>query len=97
MCTCDLKKAEWYVKKGIGELISENPLTVRLKFEPSGRPEGKAGKTFKSWKTKMYFESIVLFLGEYYLSVKPNICVVCGKQDSYLRKNVVPHEYRYTH
>jgi len=74
LCTCDTKKAEWYVKKGIGELISKDPLIVRLKFEPSGRPEGKAG--------------------EYYLSVKPNICVVCGSEDSYLRKNVVPHEYR---
>jgi len=74
LCTCDIKKAEWYVKKGIGEIISDDPLTVRLKFEPSGRPEGKAG--------------------EYYLSVKPNICVVCGAEESYLRKNVVPHEYR---
>ena len=43
LCTCDVKKAEWYVKKGIGELISQDPLIVRLKFEPSGRPEGKAG------------------------------------------------------
>ena len=45
LCTCDMKKAAWYVKKGLGDLISENPLTVRLKFEPSGRPEGKAGST----------------------------------------------------
>ena len=74
LCTCDTKKADWYVAKGIGYVISEDPYTVRLKFEPSGRPEGKAG--------------------EYYLSVKPNICVVCGKDDSFLRKNVVPHEYR---
>ncbi len=43
MCTCDIKKAEWYVKKGIGEKVCDDPLTVRLKFEPSGRPEGKAG------------------------------------------------------
>jgi len=74
LCTCDIKKAKWYVSKGIGVLISEEPLVVRLKFEPSGRPEGKAG--------------------EYYASVKPNICVVCGKEESYLRKNIVPHEYR---
>ena len=43
LCTCDMKKAEWYVKKGLGELVSQDPLTVRLRFEPSGRPEGKAG------------------------------------------------------
>ena len=45
--------------------VSEDPLIVRLKFEPSGRPEGKAG--------------------EYYLTVKPNICVVCGVGEAYLR------------
>jgi len=74
LCTCDTKKADWYVAKGIGYIVSQDPYTVRLRFEPSGRPEGRAG--------------------EYYLSVKPNICVVCGKDDSFLRKNVVPHEYR---
>jgi len=74
LCTCDTKKAKWYISKDIGYLVCEEPFTVRLRFEPSGRPEGKAG--------------------EYYLSVKPNICVVCGKDDSFLRKNVVPHEYR---
>jgi len=74
LCTCDTKKAHWYISKGIGYQVSEDPLIVRLKFEPSGRPEGKAG--------------------EYYLTVKPNICVVCGVGEAYLRKNVVPHEYR---
>lgn len=74
LCTCDTKKARWYVAKGIGEVVTEEPLVVRLRFEPSGRPDGKAG--------------------EYYLSVKPNICVVCGASEAYLRKNVVPHEYR---
>jgi len=74
LCTCDTKKAKWYIAKGIGYQVSEEPLVVRLKFEPSGRPEGKAG--------------------EYYLTVKPNICVVCGTGEAYLRKNVVPHEYR---
>ena len=31
---------------------------------------------------------------QYYLETKENICVVCGRRDSYIRKNVVPHEYR---
>ena len=74
LCTSDVKKAKWYISKGIGYQVSEDPFTVRLKFEPSGRPEGRAG--------------------EYYLSVKPNICVVCGQDKSFLRKSVVPHEYR---
>lgn len=32
--------------------------------------------------------------GEYYKSVKENICVVCGKDHDLIRKNVIPHEYR---
>ncbi|GLH01033.1 Werner Syndrome-like exonuclease [Gryllus bimaculatus] len=74
LCTCDKKKAVWYVSKNLAELISENPLTVRLKFEPSGRAVGT--------------------VGQYYVQPKANCCVVCGKIDNCIRKNVVPHEYR---
>ncbi|XP_036982941.1 exonuclease 3'-5' domain-containing protein 2 isoform X2 [Artibeus jamaicensis] len=73
LCTCDRRKAQWYLDKGIGELVSEEPFVVRLQFEPAGRPESP---------------------GDYYLMVKENLCVVCGKKDSYIRKNVIPHEYR---
>ncbi|XP_069588414.1 exonuclease 3'-5' domain-containing protein 2 isoform X2 [Ranitomeya imitator] len=73
LCTCDRKKAQWYLDKGIGDLISSDPFVVRLRFEPSGRPESSV---------------------DYYLNVKENICVVCGKKESYIRKNIVPHEYR---
>ncbi|XP_028839877.1 exonuclease 3'-5' domain-containing protein 2 isoform X2 [Denticeps clupeoides] len=73
LCTCDKKKAKWYLDKGIGELQSEDPFVVRLLFEPSGRPDSQQ---------------------DYYLTAKQNLCVVCGKADSYIRKNIVPHEYR---
>ncbi|XP_034969449.2 exonuclease 3'-5' domain-containing protein 2 isoform X1 [Zootoca vivipara] len=73
LCTCDRKKAQWYLDKGIGELVSMDPFIVKLRFEPSGRPESKV---------------------DYYLTVKENLCVVCGKRESYIRKNIVPHEYR---
>ncbi|XP_078089585.1 exonuclease 3'-5' domain-containing protein 2 isoform X2 [Mustelus asterias] len=73
LCTCDRKKAQWYIDKGIGELISEDPFAVKLKFEPSGRPDSQE---------------------DYYLTTKENLCVVCGKRESYIRKNIVPHEYR---
>lgn len=53
--------------------MSEDPLIVRLKFEPSGRPESEK---------------------DYYLLDKQNMCVVCGRTDSYIKKHVVPHEYR---
>ncbi|XP_075047867.1 exonuclease 3'-5' domain-containing protein 2 [Mixophyes fleayi] len=73
LCTCDRKKAQWYLDKGIGDLVSSDPFVVRLRFEPSGRPESNV---------------------DYYLTVKENLCVVCGKRESYIRKNIVPHEYR---
>lgn len=73
LCTCDKKKAKWYLDKAIGELVSESPFIVRLLFEPSGRPDSQQ---------------------DYYLTAKENLCVVCGKADSYIRKNIVPHEYR---
>lgn len=33
-------------------------------------------------------------VGEFYRSEKENICVVCGRVDNLVRKNVIPHEYR---
>ncbi|XP_074813136.1 exonuclease 3'-5' domain-containing protein 2 isoform X1 [Natator depressus] len=64
LCTCDRKKAQWYLDKGIGELVSTDPFVVKLQFEPSGRPESQV---------------------DYYLTVKENLCVVCGKRESYIR------------
>ncbi|XP_078515587.1 exonuclease 3'-5' domain-containing protein 2 isoform X2 [Lissotriton helveticus] len=73
LCTCDRKKAQWYVDKGIGELMSSEPFIVKLRFEPSGRPESEI---------------------DYYLTVKENLCVVCGARESYIRicnESYVPH------
>lgn len=74
LCTCDKRKADWYVKKDLASVIAETPYTVRLNFEPAGRAVGQ--------------------VGQYYLQVKANKCVVCGESESYLRKNVIPREYR---
>lgn len=74
LCTCDRKKADWYVMKELGNVVCEDPFTVRLTFEPSGRALGN--------------------VGAYYTKVKKNECVVCGAEDKFIRKNVVPREYR---
>lgn len=74
LCTCDRKKAEWYVNKGLAELVMDDPFTVKLHFEPSGRAHGE--------------------VGQYYTQVKLNQCVVCGSGDKFIKKNVVPREYR---
>jgi len=74
LCTCDRKKAEWYISKNLGTLVETDPYTVRLNFEPSGRALGE--------------------VGQYYTQVKLNQCVVCGCTEKFIRKNVVPREYR---
>ncbi|XP_012223059.1 exonuclease 3'-5' domain-containing protein 2 [Linepithema humile] len=74
LCTCDRKKAEWYITKKLGVLVNTDPYTVRLNFEPSGRALGE--------------------VGQYYTQVKVNQCVVCGCTEKFIRKNVVPREYR---
>ncbi|CAB3245439.1 unnamed protein product [Arctia plantaginis] len=74
LCTCDNKKALWYVEKGLADVQTDDPLTVRLRFEPAGRSVGDVGR--------------------YYQLQKENKCVVCGSTNSYIRKNVVPREYR---
>ncbi|XP_026726629.1 exonuclease 3'-5' domain-containing protein 2 [Trichoplusia ni] len=74
LCTCDKKKALWYVERTTADIVKEDPLTVRLRFEPSGRSVGAVGR--------------------YYQLKKENKCVVCGDTQTFIRKNVVPREYR---
>lgn len=74
LCAIERKKAEWYITRSLGVVVTDEPYTVRLSFEPSGRAVGECGK--------------------FYLTVKDNLCVVCGKTESLIRKNVVPREYR---
>ncbi|KAJ8735084.1 hypothetical protein PYW08_014334 [Mythimna loreyi] len=74
LCTCNTKKAMWFVNKGLADVLTEEPLSVRLRFEPAGRAVGEAGR--------------------YYTLEKENKCVVCGDSNSYIRKNIVPREYR---
>jgi len=37
LCTCSTKKVRWYLDRGLAVLECEEPLSVRLKFEPRGR------------------------------------------------------------
>lgn len=74
LCTCQKKKAEWYLSNNLAIHVSDDPFTVRLNFEPAGRAVGDVGK--------------------YYQAAKENSCVVCGKSENLIRKNVVPREYR---
>jgi exonuclease 3'-5' domain-containing protein 2 len=44
MFRCDDKKANWYLNRSLGEIVSDSPLIVKLKFEPKGL--GNHNKSF---------------------------------------------------
>lgn len=50
LSTIDKRKAEWYIKKGLGVEIENEPLRVRLNFEPAGRAVGEVGEYYQSVK-----------------------------------------------
>ena len=37
LCTCSAKKVRWYVERELADVVQEEPLTARLRFEPRGR------------------------------------------------------------
>ncbi|KAK3930760.1 Exonuclease 3'-5' domain-containing protein 2 [Frankliniella fusca] len=76
LCTCDFKKAEWYVSKGLATVVETEPMKIQLNFQP------KVNRSLNGPSA------------EYYTIAKENRCVVCGREDSYVRKKIVPHEYR---
>ncbi|PNH10564.1 Exonuclease 3'-5' domain-containing protein 2 [Tetrabaena socialis] len=37
LCTCGSKKVRFYLQRGLARLVSEDPVTIQLSFEPRGR------------------------------------------------------------
>ncbi|XP_058118228.1 exonuclease 3'-5' domain-containing protein 2 [Anopheles ziemanni] len=50
LCTCDRRKAEWYVQRELADLVCQEPYTVRLRFEPAGRAVDDPGKYYQQVK-----------------------------------------------
>jgi len=36
LCTCSAKKLKWYIERGLADQVSEDPPTIRLRFQPNG-------------------------------------------------------------
>lgn len=44
LCRLDYKRLNWYITRGIADKVSDNPLTIKLKFAPKG--DGHSGEAF---------------------------------------------------
>jgi hypothetical protein len=83
LCNTDLKKANWYLKNDKAELIQQEPMIIKLKFQPSG---------FQV--TTMVNEEEVTET-QFITTVRINQCVVCGDKQHYLKYNVSSYIYIY--
>jgi len=81
MFLCIEKRAKWYLDRDLAIVLSEEPLTIQLTFEPQGKGAGE-GKTPEEIS--------------YLLGIKENRCVVCGneKLSELTKHHIVPREYR---
>jgi len=41
MCRTGKRRVEWYLNKGLAEIVDENPLTIKLNFQPNGLGKSK--------------------------------------------------------
>lgn len=101
MCTISMKKARWYVKKGIAEWSSfkegrDAAAAVRPDDDGEGATcirllfEHNGSKSDATEPSKETNESETLYLR----SAKQNICVVCGDDGYHIRHYIVPYAYR---
>eukprot|EP00826_Nyctotherus_ovalis_P060266 TRINITY_DN8435_c0_g3_i1.p1 TRINITY_DN8435_c0_g3~~TRINITY_DN8435_c0_g3_i1.p1 ORF type:complete len:289 (-),score=60.72 TRINITY_DN8435_c0_g3_i1:119-985(-) len=77
-CSCDKHRIEWYVRKNLGTIVHENPLTLKLSFQPisPSSPQEQAEEN------KSYTEP------------RERCCVACGATRNLLNYYVVPSCYR---
>lgn len=61
MFRCDIKKANWYLDRNLAKIIEDNPLTIKLNFEPRGL--GNHNKEFGLGK--MYNKCVSCGTSEY--------------------------------
>lgn len=103
LCTISMKKARWYINKGIAEWstfqngtttanIGNDAKCIRLLFAHSGRNRQRpsSNNTSIEQQTTTTTSSERLYL----CSTKRNICVSCGKSDHHIRHYIVPYAYR---
>jgi hypothetical protein len=80
MFLCLEKRINWYLDRNLAEIISQDPLSIKLNFEPKGK-----GAADKCDDIKTYM-----------LDKKTNSCIICNEEDlgKLTKHHVIPQEYR---
>ncbi len=78
LCYCDNKKMNWYISRNLAIIINENPPIFKLLFEPNAK--GCVDEKGEQ--------------SDFYISSRKNCCVICGKDNNYMRFHIVPFIYR---
>lgn len=98
VCTISMKKAKWYIKKGIAEWSSfKEDVGVRSTTAPGNSEEEEDEEVkcirllfeHKGSKSKEASPEAVFLR-----SAKQNICVACGSGGRHIRHYIVPYSYR---
>lgn len=50
LCCCGKKRLTWYLERSLADLVSEDPFTIKLHFEPKGRANVAESSTVKENK-----------------------------------------------
>jgi len=79
LCNCDKRKTEWYLKRELATLITEEPFTIQLKFKPIGRDN----------RSQKQIEDDL-----FYTEPRDNSCVCCGAKNNLQKYHVIPTTYR---
>lgn len=85
MFKCDEKKANWYLKRELAEIIEEKPLVIKLNFEPKG-----LGNHGKNWGLSNMFNRCVVCGNKNFLT-KHHVVPHCYRK--YFPLKVKSHDF----
>ena len=90
LSTISIKKARWYVRKGLAVWGDDNEKAIQLIFQPKAGTSATLPSSGSNPQIKCNSSS----LREYNSSFKFNRCVGCGAEHDYMKHYIVPHSYR---
>lgn len=94
LSTISLKKAKWYIKKGLAKWTTDGGDEFKASNGIVGENDGDSSGTTIQLLFHPASSDKDVDLQNYNASFKQNRCVVCGAEQDYMRHYVVPYCYR---